>query len=165
MKRLLFLFLILAGLGVLAAGIFLATRQLGQTGNWQNLQKHLSAKSIGSVILVDAAVRFGSVSQFIAIGGRAVSADPTYIAYTCGNGALFAAVQFANRHTSIKSYMLDLPLVDGSAIGDKFLSASREQGDRAGGIGVERVMHVVDDIVSGREQRERIVVGAEQWSV
>ena len=128
--------------------------------DWWNLGEHVIAKSMGSIVLLDAAVRAGSVKQFVALGGRTTFGDAKMAAYAVGNGALWSAIEFANQHVrQIKTYYLDLPIVIGTKNAEGLIAAGAHTADEhEQAIPVEKVLRTFDDIIADRIEPGRVML-------
>lgn len=147
-----------------AAGVYTPARRLGESLYDPAVHAHILAKSVGTMNLLDAAVRSTRVRNFIVFGGREMSSNPGYVFYTAANGAMWSLVQFANRHTRLRAYFIDLPLVERSAMGKKFLADPGVDVDPTGVIPVQVVTDTVTKIMRGEVEPGRIILG-EGWTV
>jgi len=152
---------------VQAAGVYSdgqELHELGATTLLPSMYAHILAKSIGTLLLLGAAVATGGVRHFVAFGGREVSSAPSYGVYTAANGAMWSVVEFANRHTNIRSHLIDLPLVEGSAMGKRFLEDTKVNADVSGAIPMQTVTETVLSILRDEVEPGRIILG-EGWTV
>lgn len=147
-----------------AAGVYTPARRLGESLYDPAVHAHILAKSVGTMNLLDAAVRSTRVRNFIVFGGREMSSNPGYAFYTAANAAMWSLVQFANRHTKLRAYFIDLPLVVGSAMGEKFVADAGVNADRTGAIPMHVVADTVIKILRGEVEPGRIILG-EGWAV
>ena len=142
-----------------AAGVFLPSVRLGLARDWKKTEQHLLAKSLGALVVLDAAIAVKGITHFIALGGREISGDPGFAAYTAGNGSLWALVRFAAKHTRIKTYFIDMPTIEGSTMESKHLQRMRLTGSRVS-VKAEVVTNAVVEILSGKhESGSRIILG------
>lgn len=149
-----------------AAGVFTAPQKLGRTTMRSEMADHMLAKSYGTISLLNAAVRVGSVRNVIMLGGRAVSSDPRFAVCTAANGALWALTQFAARHLSdhFATYYIDLPLVENSAMGLQFFPASAPW--PKGSVSDDEIAAAIEKIPHGKHNSgDRIVLGDKSWTV
>lgn len=110
---------------ILGAGVF-SPAHLGKIYSWRTIREHVEVKSTGALVVANAFLGVRSISKFfIVLGGRELSSDPTFIAFTLGNGALWALVRFLNLHTSLLAYYIDMPTIEGSAMAKKYNSKNR----------------------------------------
>lgn len=146
-----------------AAGVYHRPQRLGtlSSGSYRRIEEHLDAKCLGSLMLLDAAVAVGTVKHFVVLGGREVSSDAGFAFYTIANGALWSLVRFANKHTLVHSYFLDLPLVKGSAMGERL--AADAATDATGAIEVCEVERVLENILRNQVKPGRIELGSD-WT-
>lgn len=112
---------------VLAASTFPEPATIGNITDWATTSALLAAKTVGMLASLDAAVRYG-VNSIIVLGGAAVSGHSGMAHFTVANGALWSAVQFVTRHTTLRAYYLELGVVLPSPVGEQYLSTlSTEQ--------------------------------------
>ncbi|HEV7449369.1 MAG TPA: NAD-dependent epimerase/dehydratase family protein [Candidatus Paceibacterota bacterium] len=148
-----------------AAGIYTNAAHLGwmsSRGDLRKIKVHLAAKTMGAYLLLNAAAR-ANAQYFIALGGRAVSSEPGYAWYTAGTGALWSLVEFANLHSNLKAYFIDLPLVAGSAMGEQFRADESMSRDYTGMIKMSQVTDATTKILKGEVEPGRIILG-EGWT-
>ncbi len=117
-------------------------------------------------MVLNAAVRIGTVRQIIFLGGREVSAHEGYAAYTCANGAMWALVQLVARHIeTVLVYYVDLPLVEGSTMANRYLTDPAKKDLRDGVVSIEEIAVTINSILAGnRASGCRIVLG-EAWKI
>ena len=148
-----------------AAGAYCSPKKLG-TIRRLAVEDHLLVKSLGTLLVLSQAAATPSVQYVIALGGREVSQDPGYSMYTVGNGAMWSAIQFANLHSNLKCFFLDLPLVEGSTMAAKYLAD--EATDKSGlthSISPLEIAIEISEILTGaRDSAKRIVLKPE-WVV
>ncbi|HEY4517024.1 MAG TPA: NAD-dependent epimerase/dehydratase family protein [Candidatus Paceibacterota bacterium] len=143
-----------------AGGAFLNTAPLGACVDWSDMAQHIASKSFGTIVLLDAAVRIGTVKNFVMLGGRAAFGDEKMAAYVAGNGALWSLTQFANQHiASINSFYFDMPIVIGTTNAEGLIAAgAHTASEHAQAIYVERVVEAVDNIIIGKTPQGRVVL-------
>ncbi len=156
------------------AGTYTTTRPIGEIGDWGGVYDHILAKSHGVLSVLDAAARVGTVRHMILLGGREVSGHKGYAAYTCGNGAMWALTQFAARHVRyFKTYFIDMPLVEGTAMAKKYLQdpATVEYLETVpeiisvNTISISVVIAAVEAILRDEHASgDRIVLGNKKWT-
>ncbi|MFZ2886463.1 MAG: hypothetical protein WA021_01440 [Minisyncoccia bacterium] len=140
-----------------AAGVFSSPRALGIINEWEKVRMHLEAKGFGALALADAMVATGRGKIYIALGGRKISAELGFANYTIGNGALFALVQFLAGHGALRSYLVDLPFVEGSTMHAAF---ARATGDTPKGVPATQVASSIERILKGKYKNgSRVVIG------
>ncbi len=147
-----------------AAGVFGRAQKLGSIRRVA-VEDHLLAKSLGTLLVLNAAEAAGTVHSVIAFGGREISSNPGYVVYTIANGAMWSALQFANRHTKLRCYFLELPLVEGSKMASQYLAdpstAKPEPGTTATPTGIAEK---VEEILAGEHNPTRRVLINERWT-
>lgn len=148
-----------------AAGVYTKTGRLGCTGDWNSVRKHLAAKALGSLALIDAAVQTPKLSTLIFLGGRTKSADPTFAVDCMANAAMKVAVEHANQHAPKRLYChyVNLPLVSDSAMGARYLAENPDCGT-LGAITSMEVAEVVRGIIFGKIDSAEIKLG-EGWEI
>ncbi len=141
-----------------AAGIFFPAQELGKIEDYKKIQRHILAKTYGTLLLLDAAARVKRVGNFVVLGGREVSGLSGYAGYTCGNGGAWALIQFAARHLSqLRTFFVDLPLVDDTTMGLKFKADYGTLSARNGpSVDAEGVLYIVSSLVEGSVAGHRI---------
>lgn len=141
-----------------AGGAFLNPVALGACVDWSAMAEHIAAKSFGTIVLLDAAKRTGSVKYFVALGGRPKFGDEKMAAYATGNGALWSAIEFANEYVpEFNSFYVDMPIVIGTKNADGLIAAgAHTQSEHAQAIPVERVIEAVNDIIKGKKVPGRV---------
>ena len=149
-----------------AAGVFTRAQELGLVTGMKPITRHVLAKSVGMLALLDAAAKgYAKVQYVIAFGGREVSSNPGYAAYTIANGAMWSALQFANRHTKLGCYFLELPLVEGSTMAAQYLADRNTDKSRVGdAISPSDIARVILEILADkRNPKERVVLNPD-WT-
>lgn len=143
-----------------AGGAFLDTRPLGECTDWKDMADHVAAKSFGAIVLLDAAVRTGTVKHFVMLGGRATFGDEKMAAYAAGNGALWSLTQFANRHvTTFRTFYLDMPIVVGTKNAEGLIAAgAHTPEEHAQAIHVAKVIQTFDEIIADRIEPGRVML-------
>lgn len=145
------------GVVIHAAGVFNAPQAVGAISEWSKVFAHLYAKSSGALMLADAVVASKSCRVFIALGGREISDECGFVAYTIGNGALFGLIQFMAAHTPIQSFFVDMPFIRSSTM-EKAYQKATDQGPR--GRSVNDVCRTVENILDGKNKNSaRVVIG------
>ena len=144
---------------VLAVGTALQNPSINSFDDWQRQCDDIMARSIGAHATLIAAWIIGTVTHFVALGGRAKFDDPNLETYTISNGALWGAVQHANAHGQVKTVYVDMPFVRGSANAETLARAGLHTGpELAHAIPVEKVVRAVDDIFADRIKPGRVML-------
>lgn len=107
---------------VVSAGSYPELAEIGQIKDWREIANLIVAKTLGAMVVLDAAVKCG-VKKIIVLGGSEVSGDPRFVHFTVGNGGLWAACQFASLHTRLEVYYLELGVVSGSEMGEAYVTS------------------------------------------
>ena len=145
---------------VLCAGVFVPPHVVGSIETWDKIATHLSAKTLGALIVFDELTRLGKITQVIVLGGREVSSDPGFAPYTIGNSALWGLMRFLNRHTSLSVFYVDLPFVENSTMQQAYLRAKHTDPHAAlSGISPSHVTQAVLRILCGQSKSKRIILG------
>jgi|GEM_PF-2557547 len=135
---------------IYAAGVFTPAKSLDELVVTKEVKAHIVAKSIGVLATLAGAAKTTPVRKVIFLGGRRVSEEPGYAAYTGGNGFMWAMVQFAAKHEKrFTTHFVDMPPVLGSAMGDKYIADPATADKTAGAVSVEDVIRVVEAIIAG----------------
>lgn len=147
-----------------AVGVFCRAQKLGSIRR-VTVEDHLLAKSLGTLLVLNAAEAAGTVHSVIAFGGREISSNPGYAAYTIANGAMWSALQFANRHTKLRCYFLELPLVEGSKMASQYLADPSTAKPESGTTTTPtEVAGKVEEILAGEHNPNRRVCINERWT-
>lgn len=145
---------------VLGIGIALRNPSFNSFGNWKDQWADMEARGPGNLATMIAAQMIGTVTHFIALGGRESFEDPALGAYATSNGALWGAVQHANRHARYDAWYADMPLVIGSANGERLRAVGLHTGpELAKAIYVDEVVQTIDEILAGGHRPGRITLG------
>jgi hypothetical protein len=137
---------------IFAAMTQVEPRCLGVVEDWEELNRFLDTKIKGGYITLNAAVKY-EVKRLIMLAGSAVSSDPRLSHFTVVNGALQGMVQFADQHTSLEVYYVEMGIVLPSRAGEAYLeSLSPEQREMAcaSAIPPQDVLTGVQDILAGK---------------
>ncbi len=136
---------------ILGASLFPTPKSLGEIVDWEFIGSILTAKTLGMLAVLDAAVRCGTKTVII-LGGSSVSSNPGMSHFTVANGALWSAVQFAARHTTLRAYYLELGVVLPSTTGEQYIATLPEdQRDTArhSAITPQMVAEKVSELIEG----------------
>ena len=135
-------------------------KELGSITGWGSIHLLLDTKIQGAYHIVDAAVSL-SVKRVILLAGTAISKDPRLCHFTIVNGALWSLACFANEHTSLDVYYLEMGLISPGRTCNHYLKSLNEH-DRgsaiASAITPDDVVAKIRDIVNGTCPRGRIVL-------
>lgn len=141
-----------------AAGVYSRPQVLGIFKEFDKAKSHILSKSFGALVLADAAAKVPSVKCIIMLGGREISSNAGFAAYSVGNGALWALVSFfANHHPATNIFYLDLPLIKNTTMG-KHYSALKGNSDEQ--TAMQSVTRIIKKIIQGRYRSgSRIIIG------
>ncbi|HAR54860.1 TPA: hypothetical protein DCR79_01025 [Patescibacteria group bacterium] len=144
-----------------AAGVFSTPQKLGNFNDWSKVKQHILARSFGSLILADAAIKSSNVKKIIMLGGRATSSDAGFAAYSTSNGALYALTQFISQYTKLSVYYVDLPMITDSTMA-KALLGSGPKLTAIKSTDVKMITAVIKKILSNKyRDGTRIIVNKE----
>lgn len=135
-------------------------KQLGSIDDWEDINQLIDVKIKGAYITLNAAVRYG-VKNFIFMAGSEVSGDPHFCYFTVANGALWGMTRFANRHTDVNVYYLELGVVLPSRTGERYLSSlacEQKKPARLAAISPSDVVNCVQDIIDEKYPRGMRIV-------
>lgn len=151
---------------IYAAGKFTRAQPLDNFFVTEEVAAHIHAKTIGALAILAGASKANGVRRLVFLGGREVSGEEGYAAYTCGNAAMWGLTQFAARHEkNFTTHFIDMPRVENTSMGDKFLldPATSKHGSES--VPVENVIAAVEDIIGGEyPSGSRVVLGDEKWT-
>lgn len=107
---------------IYATGVFSKPELVGKFKDWEPMKKHILAKSLGILVLANEAIKSKSMRKLIVLGGRDISAEPGFAAYSIGNGALWSFVRFFAKHKKeVATYYVDLPFIKNSTMEKNYM--------------------------------------------
>ena len=95
------------------AGIFPQKLEaLGAISDWAVVRGNIAAKVLGSIVLLDAAIKFGGVQKILFMGGAQLSNEPGFSFFVPCNAGMAGAVLIAPVHLgSLQVFYLEIPVV------------------------------------------------------
>lgn len=142
---------------VYAAGVYSEPQILGSFKKYTEVNSHILSKSFGALVVANAVAATPSVKTFIILGGREISSDPGFAAYSVANGALWALVSFFAKHKKTpKIYYVDLPLIKNTTMGQLYTISHGSSVDQAS---PETIIDTVSKIIDNKYRSgSRIIV-------
>lgn len=105
------------------AGVWGDPKPLGKIKDWASVEKHVLARSLGGMILLDGAIKY-KVPMVIFIAGKIKTALPNFSQFVVGNSALWSLCQFATNHTDLDTYYVELGVIKESTMAKRYLQSS-----------------------------------------
>lgn len=146
-----------------AAGVFMNMERLGHLRDWSRLDANILAKSVGTLTLLNWANRHLPHPIVIMLGGPEVSGESRFAGFTVGNGALWAATQFAASHTNVPVYYIEMPTVWPSTMLEAYLrplTTKQSVKVKAASASPHAIFETIKKILKGEYRNgSRIIIG------